>query len=43
MPWSSYYRAVAGEHDDWDEYRAAMVSDGRLLVELPVERLYGMA
>ncbi|HEU5082900.1 MAG TPA: PPOX class F420-dependent oxidoreductase [Acidimicrobiales bacterium] len=38
-----YYRAVAGEHDDWDEYRRAMVADRRLVVELPVERLYGMA
>lgn len=38
-----YYRAVAGEHDDWDEYRAAMVADRRLLIELPIERLYGMA
>lgn len=38
-----YYRAVAGEHDDWDEYRAAMVADRRLLIELAVERLYGMA
>ena len=38
-----YYREVAGEHDDWDEYRRAMVADGRLLVELPIERLYGMA
>lgn len=38
-----YYRAVAGEHDDWDEYRAAMVAEGRLLIELPIERLYGMA
>ncbi len=28
-----YYRAVAGEeHPDWDEYRAAMVEEGRLLV-----------
>lgn len=28
-----YYRAVAGkDHPDWDEYRAAMVSEGRLLV-----------
>jgi hypothetical protein len=27
-----YYRAVAGqEHPDWDEYRAAMVAEGRLL------------
>lgn len=38
-----YFRAVAGEHDDWDEYRAAMVADGRLIIELPIERLYGMA
>ena len=38
-----YYRAVAGEHDDWEEYRQAMVDDGRLLVELPIERIYGMA
>lgn len=38
-----YYRAVAGEHDDWDDYRRAMVADGRLLIELPIERLYGMA
>ena len=37
------YRTVAGEHDDWDEYRRAMVADRRLVVELPVERLYGMA
>ena len=38
-----YYRAVAGEHDDWDEYRAAMVADRRLIIELPIERVYGMA
>ena len=38
-----YYRAVAGEHDDWEDYRRAMVADRRLVVELPVERLYGMA
>lgn len=38
-----YYRAVVGEHDDWDDYRAAMVADRRLLIELPIERLYGMA
>ncbi len=30
-----YYRAVAGEeHGDWDEYRAAMVADGRLLARV---------
>ena len=38
-----YYRAVAGEHEDWDEYRAAMVADRRLVIELPIERVYGMA
>jgi PPOX class probable F420-dependent enzyme len=38
-----YFRAVSGEHDDWEEYRRAMVDDGRLLIELAVSRLYGMA
>ena len=28
----AYYRSVSGEHADWDEYRQAMVDDGRLLV-----------
>jgi len=37
------YRAVAGEHPDWDEYRAAMVADQRMVVRIPVERVYGMA
>lgn len=38
-----YYRAVQGEHDDWDDYRAAMVEDRRLLIRIPVTRTYGMA
>ena len=37
------YRAVAGEHPDWDEYRAAMVAERRLVVRIPVDRVYGMA
>ena len=37
-----YYRAVAGEHDDWDEYRAAMVEEGRLLLKLTPTHAYGM-
>jgi PPOX class probable F420-dependent enzyme len=37
------YRAIAGEHPDWDEYRAAMVADQRLVVRIPVNRVYGMA
>jgi PPOX class probable F420-dependent enzyme len=36
------YRAVQGEHPDWDDYRAAMVRDRRLVVRLPVGRVYGM-
>jgi PPOX class probable F420-dependent enzyme len=35
------YRAIAGEHPDWEEYRAAMVADGRLVIKLRVERAYG--
>ncbi len=37
-----YYRAVAGEHDDWEEYRRAMVDDGRLVLRLQPTRAYGM-
>jgi PPOX class probable F420-dependent enzyme len=36
------YRAIAGEHPDWDEFRAAMVADRRLVVLLHVEHLYGV-
>ncbi|MEU0685378.1 PPOX class F420-dependent oxidoreductase [Streptomyces uncialis] len=36
-----YYRAAAGEHPDWDEYRSVMVSDRRVLVTLAVEKVYG--
>jgi PPOX class probable F420-dependent enzyme len=35
------YRLIQGEHPDWDEYRAAMVADRRLVVRLRVERVYG--
>jgi PPOX class probable F420-dependent enzyme len=34
----SYYRQLSGEHPDWDEYRAAMESEGRVLLRLSVER-----
>jgi len=33
-----YYRRVAGEHPDWDDYRAAMVRDQRVLVRFDIER-----
>jgi PPOX class probable F420-dependent enzyme len=35
------YRAIAGEHSDWDDYRAAMVRDKRVVFRLPVARVYG--
>ncbi|RFS82619.1 PPOX class F420-dependent oxidoreductase [Actinomadura spongiicola] len=35
------YRDIRGDHPDWDEYRGVMVEDGRLVVRLHVERLYG--
>ena len=36
-----YYRAAAGEHPDWAEYRQVMVDDRRVLMALRVERVYG--
>ncbi|MCL6731912.1 TIGR03618 family F420-dependent PPOX class oxidoreductase [Streptomyces neyagawaensis] len=36
------YRDVLGEHPDWDDYRAAMVRDRRLVLRLRVERAYGI-
>jgi PPOX class probable F420-dependent enzyme len=37
-----YYRKGSGEHPDWAEYRAAMVTDGRLILRLVPERAYGL-
>jgi len=37
-PLVDYYRSVAGEHPDWDDYRAAMVRDQRVLIRIQVER-----
>lgn len=36
-----YYRAAAGEHPDWDEYRRVMVADRRVLITMTVEKVYG--
>jgi PPOX class probable F420-dependent enzyme len=36
-----YYRAAAGEHPDWAEYRKTMVDDRRVLMALTVEKVYG--
>jgi PPOX class probable F420-dependent enzyme len=33
-----YYRAVAGEHPDWADYRAAMKRDRRVIVRISLTR-----
>ena len=37
-PLVEYYRLVAGEHSDWDEYRRAMERDRRVLIRITIER-----
>ena len=37
------YRAIAGEHSDWEDYRRAMVADRRVVLRLPVGHVYGQA
>ena len=37
----TYYRGINGEHPNWDEYRAAMVADRRLVVRFRPEHTYG--
>jgi PPOX class probable F420-dependent enzyme len=33
-----YYRSISGEHPNWDEYRAAMESEQRVLLRLELTR-----
>ncbi|MXZ67579.1 MAG: PPOX class F420-dependent oxidoreductase [Acidimicrobiia bacterium] len=33
-----YYRGLSGEHPDWDEYRAAMREERRVLIRMSPER-----
>ena len=37
-PLVDYYRGLAGEHPDWDDYRAAMERDRRVIVRIELER-----
>ena len=37
-PLVDYYRCIAGEHPDWDEYRAAMVKQDKSLIRVTIER-----
>src|SRR5947209_19601767 len=34
----AYYRQLAGEHPDWDDYRAAMEREQRVMVRIEIER-----
>ena len=36
-PLVDYFRCIAGEHSDWDEYRAAMVKQGKTLLRITPE------
>ena len=36
-PLVDYYRQIAGEHPDWDDYRRAMQRDQRVLVRITIE------
>jgi PPOX class probable F420-dependent enzyme len=33
-----YYRGISGEHPDWDDYRAAMEKERRVLIRLELTR-----
>jgi PPOX class probable F420-dependent enzyme len=37
-PLVEYYRSIAGEHPDWDEYREAMTAQGKSLVRITIDR-----
>ncbi|GAA2861671.1 TIGR03618 family F420-dependent PPOX class oxidoreductase [Streptosporangium fragile] len=37
-PLVDYYRDISGEHPDWDDYRAAMERDRRVIVRIEITR-----
>ena len=37
-PLVEYFRVIAGEHPDWDEYRAAMIEQGKVLIRVTIDR-----
>ena len=37
-PLVEYFRSIAGEHPDWDEYRSAMVEQGKSLLRITPTR-----
>ena len=37
-PLVDYFRGISGEHSDWDEYRAAMVRQGKCIIRIEIDR-----
>jgi PPOX class probable F420-dependent enzyme len=37
-PLIEYYRNIAGEHPDWDEYRTAMIKQGKSIIRVTPEQ-----
>jgi PPOX class probable F420-dependent enzyme len=37
-PLVEYFRSIAGEHEDWDDYRAAMQRQGKVLIRVTIDR-----
>ena len=37
-PLVDYYRTTAGEHPDWDDYRAAMERERRVIIRISIDR-----
>ena len=35
-PLVEYFRCISGEHSNWDEYRQAMIDQGKCLIRLPL-------
>ena len=38
QPLVDYYRSISGEHPDWDDYRAAMERERRVLIAITLTR-----
>lgn len=36
-PLVEYFRVISGEHPDWDEYRQAMVDQGKCLIRVSID------
>ena len=36
-PLVEYFRSISGEHPDWDEYRQAMVDQGKSLIRVQID------